>query len=341
MDYIIKDDGTIKSLISPSYSYLFNKTNGMFYRWGKTKDDDPDYSPFGPEIADIEITTICNGVRGELCPFCYKSNNPDGSYMTFDTYKKVFDNLPDTLTQIAFGVDSTCTTNPDVWEIMKYTRDNGIIPNVTIADASDEVADKISDLCGACAVSRYRDKNVCYDTVKKLTDRGMDQCNIHVMISEETFHRTISTLKDTQNDTRLKNLNAVVFLSLKTKGRGEGYTQLSDVHFKQLVDYAFDNDIPIGFDSCSAIKFLDSIKEHKDYGVIKNVVEPCESTRFSIYIDVDGMASPCSFTNDYTSLDVKDCNFIKDIWYNKDMVKFRKGCSECLSKDISCQIYNI
>ena len=62
---------------------------------------------------------------------------------------------------------------------------------------------------------------------------------------------------------------------------------------------------------------------------------------FSIYIDVDGMASPCSFTNEYTSIDVKECNFIKDVWNNEQMVDFRTKCSECLTKDIACQVFDI
>ena len=76
--YTIIDGFTTKIAIGEDYKYIFNKTNGDFMRWGKTYDEDPNFSPIGGEILDIEITTICNGINGKLCPFCYKSNTPDG-----------------------------------------------------------------------------------------------------------------------------------------------------------------------------------------------------------------------------------------------------------------------
>lgn len=83
----------VKKLRLPEYNYDFNTETGLFVRWGKTREDDPQLSPIGPEIADIEITTSCHGAGGELCKFCYKSNNPSGRNMSFDTFKIIFDKL--------------------------------------------------------------------------------------------------------------------------------------------------------------------------------------------------------------------------------------------------------
>lgn len=49
---------------------------------GKTKEEDPEYAPF-PEILDIEVSTICNGIPNvsgieSPCAFCYKSNTKHG-----------------------------------------------------------------------------------------------------------------------------------------------------------------------------------------------------------------------------------------------------------------------
>ena len=92
----------MKYMRSENANYDFDKKTGQMVTWGKTIDDDPELFP-GPTIADIEITTICNGVDGVVCKHCYKSNNPSGENMTIDTFKKVFESLPKTLTQIAFG----------------------------------------------------------------------------------------------------------------------------------------------------------------------------------------------------------------------------------------------
>ncbi len=104
---------------SEGYSYDFNLKSGLFFRWGRTKNDDPQYSRYGPEILDFEITEICKGPKNAegkhtLCPFCYKGNTPNkGKNTSFDTFKKVLDKMPPTLTQIAFGVDAQAESNPD------------------------------------------------------------------------------------------------------------------------------------------------------------------------------------------------------------------------------------
>ena len=93
-----------------------------------------------------------------------------------------------------------------------HCRDLGVVPNITVAEISDEVADKLANVMGACAVSRYEDKEICYDSVKSLTDRGMSQVNMHFMIAEETYDRCLETLNDILNDKKLAKLNAIVLL---------------------------------------------------------------------------------------------------------------------------------
>ena len=164
-----------RKLRSENYSYNFNKINGYFERWGKTQEDDPDYSPFGNEILDIEVSTICNGVPGlngieSPCKFCYKSNTKIGRNMTLDTFKTILSLQPQTLTQIAIGADAKGEANPDLFAMMEYARNRGIIPNITIANISDATAVKLVNVIGALAVSRYENKDICYNSVKKCND---------------------------------------------------------------------------------------------------------------------------------------------------------------------------
>jgi hypothetical protein len=322
----------------------------MFHRWGKTYEEDPTFSPIGGEILDIEITTICRGISGKLCQFCYKSNTPNGKNMSFDTFKTIIDKMGKQLTQIAFGADSEATSNPDLWKMADYCRSIGIVPNLTVANISDEVADKLAKVMGAVAVSRYSDKNVCYDSIKRLTDhRNMTQINMHYMISEETYDSCMETLIDIKEDPRLAKLNAIVLLSLKKKGRGVGYTNLSVDKYNHLVKYCMDNDIRFGMDSCGAKRFLDSVVGHPDYEKFKVICEPCESTAFSQYIDVDANYFPCSFcegaTNWETGIDATKCSdFLRDIWYNDRVKAFRdtltNNCNNC-HKARECPIYTV
>jgi hypothetical protein len=341
--YNLKENKTKKILLSPEYNYVFNKVNGMFARWGKTKEEDPSHCNFGAEILDIEVTTKCAGPGGKPCPFCYKSNTPNGINMSFETFKTILDKMPKMLTQIAFGADAQATSNPDLFKMMEYARLKEIIPNITVADISDETADRLVKLCGAVAVSRYADYDICYDSVKKLSDRGLKQVNIHFMLSRETFEEAFKTIDDYQKDDRLKGLNAIVFLSLKQKGRGVKYNTITQEEFKKLIDYAFEKNAPIGFDSCSAHKFLNAVKDRENYKQLEMLAEPCESSCFSSYIDVNGIFFPCSFSAETehwkTGLDVVNCtDFVKDVWNHKRVEEFRKNLLGC---NRNCPLFQV
>lgn len=352
---ILKIENGVKKFRSESYSYNFDLTTGFFQRWGETTGDDPTWSPFGPEIADIEITTSCRGPKlsngkNKLCSFCYKSNNPNGKYMSLETFKTLLDKFPHRvnsngsrdfiLTQIAFGVDAECISNPDVWKIFSHCRDNGIVPNLTIASIDDEVAKNIAKYCGACAVSRYDDKEVCYNTIDLLTNKhGMNQVNIHQLVSKSTIDNIWETLKDVKTDPRLKKLNAIVFLSLKQKGRGVTQEPISQEEYAKIIQYCLDNEIPFGSDSCGAGKLLKSLND-KQYVEIIKVVEPCEAASLSFYCDVDAKYYPCSFManedGDWKSgIDMLSVtNFLQDVWSNPKTLTFRDKvakCNKCLS----------
>lgn len=332
-----------KSLRSENYNYDFRKTDGVFLRWGKEQKDDPDYSPFGPEIADIEISTICSGVSGVgVCKFCYKSNTPKGDYMCLDTFKKLFAKLPKTVTQIAFGIGDI-EANPDMWDIFIFCRHNGVVPNVTIngEGITDEIAYKLACLCGAVAVSVY-DRNKSYDAVKKLTDRGLTQVNIHFMICEETYEQAFTVMLDKQTDPRLEKLNAIVLLSLKPKGRASNsnYTPLSQVKFSALVDYALKQNISIGFDSCGCHKFISAVSGRENAKELIAMSDPCESGLFSSYFNVEGKFFPCSFAEGTEGWE-DGIDVIKDdvpVWENPRVKEWRKRLLGCKR---NCPLYKI
>lgn len=352
---VLIENKDVKVLKSPDYNFIFNKHNGFFARWGETKEADPDFSPYGPELVDIEISTICSGVKGiGVCKFCYKSNTPNGTYMSLETFKKVFHNLPKTVTQIAFGIGDILA-NPDMWAIFDYSRENGVVPNVTVngEGITDEIADTLVAKCGAVAVSVY-DREKSFDTIKKLTDRGLKQVNIHYMICEETYEGALRLLQDRQTDPRLAKLNAIVLLSLKPKGRatvGQRYTRLSDEKFKHLVDYALAHGIGVGFDSCGAGKFMKAVEGNPQEEMYKQMAEPCESTKFSMYINTDGQYFPCSFIEGEVvenggdwreGLDVVNCkDFLKDVWHNEKTQQFRTTCVACTKANGNCPHYKV
>jgi hypothetical protein len=288
--------------------------------------------------------------EGILVHNCYKANTPYGENMSFKTFKKILDKMPENLTQIAFGADAQCESNPDIWRMMEYAREKNIIPNITVADISDDTADKLSRICGAVAVSRYDNKDLCYNSVHKLSIRGLRQTNIHIMVSEETVGQVAETMADyVKGDERLSGLNAIVLLSLKKKGRGEKYTPLSQQRFNELVQYALDNKVPIGFDSCSAKKFLNAIEGHADERQMTMCTEPCESFgMFSSYINVNGDYFPCSFCEgshpDFMKgPNVAECDdFVKDVWNSELIERWRQVMLERKKENnFSCPLFEV
>ena len=336
----------LKQLKSKDYNFIFDKTDGYFIRCGANAHDDSNLEKSMPEIADIEITTICTGV-GTPCKFCYKGNTAKGENMSFETFKKVFAKLPKTITQIAFGIGDI-DANPDMIAIFAYCRTHGVIPNVTVNGYKMTAGwyNVLSELCGAVAVSYY-DKDSCYNTIKELTDRGMKQINIHFMISEETYEKALDLFSDAKSDPRLAKLNAIVFLSLKKKGRAtKGFNRLSEEKFKELSMKALNEGISIGFDSCSASKFLKAVEKSEFYERVKDYIEPCESGVYSSYINVKGEYFPCSFiegTEDWeTGLSVQDSDdFLNDIWWHAKTEDFRNRVINCRDNCIGCPTYDI
>lgn len=345
----IQDTMLAKRLRSDDYNFNFSKVDGTFMRWGKTYEDDPEWSPFGPEILDLEISTgACLG----RCAFCYKCNGEPKAptkHMTLETFVRIMERMPKTLTQIAFGI-TDIGSNPDFFHMMTVAREvYDVIPNFTThgLDLTDKDADRIAQLCGAVAVSIVR-KDASYDAVKRLTDRGMSQVNIHFMLSRERLAKAYDLLRDIKYDPRLAKLNAVVFLQYKPKGNNIGsFTSPSQTEFSQLITTCESMGIRFGFDSCSAPMYLQAIKGRPDYEKFAVCAEPCESGLFSSYINVDGRFFACSFCEgQYAGTDmdwVKGIDVLKydsfnDIWQSPKLDKWRKVL---LSNGRRCPMYNL
>jgi MoaA/NifB/PqqE/SkfB family radical SAM enzyme len=321
---------------SAGYKWVFDTSNGEFMRWGKTKTDDPQYSAIGPEILDIEVSTICS----QGCVFCYKSNLPTGKNMSFDTFKIIIDKMKYNLTQVAFGIGDL-DANPDLRKMMAYCRSLDIIPNITINghNLTDDWAEYLVSMCGAVSVSNYN-MHDCYNTVEKLTNYGLKQCNIHQLLSAESWSKCHTLLYDVRYDERLAKLNAVVFLSLKKKGRGEKHTTVTEVMFNELVTRLLKENIRFGFDSCSAIKLMKYLEEHPEFKQLNTYIEPCEAGLFSSYVNVDGRYFPCSFSEQIGGgIDIlKKDYFLRDVWNEDSNIIWRNILLTCKR---NCPIYKI
>lgn len=357
---IIEDENT-KILKSLHYNYIFNKKNGFFARWGATKDEDPDFSPFGPEIADIEISSanasdiknktndmlITEGGCSGGCRFCYKGSTSNQTvHMSLDTYKKVLDKLGNVITQVALGLCSA-DSHPQLFEILWETRNRSIIPNITI-NPSDSISDdyykKISEVCGAVAVSvNKHNKDRAYNAIKKLSqDNNMSQINIHIVLAEDTIPFIMDVVNDMKNDERLSAMNALVMLSFKDKANTNCYKPITQSSYNGLVEFCEEMGIRFGFDSCGAPLYKKFISGKSNEKELSKCIEFCESTGFSVYCDVVGSVHPCSFscgTHAWNhNMKILDYPSILDVWYSDEFKTFRKNL---LKNNRNCPIYQI
>lgn len=332
---------------SPTYNYNFDVETGYFERWGKTEDEDPTWSPYGPEIMDIEIS------EGEGCPmtcaFCYKGNKKGNTAinMSLETFRSLFAKFPKTVTQIAFGITSI-GTHPELFDIFQHCRDNMVVPNVTINGAdplTDEQISKLISVVGAMAISLNKtnfEKGL--DLIDRLTKAGAKQTNVHYVISRQTIDFAYTVCNAITNDPRMKGLNAIVFLGLKPKSRGQSFDVLPIEAYIRLVNHCLENNIPFGFDSCSAPRFdraieISTIDEAKKK-LMSSCSERCESGLFSAYLDSTGKYWHCSFGEGMEvayGIDVtKVEDFTKDVWLSAPMTKWR---TRLLELNRECPLY--
>lgn len=322
-----------KVITSENYNYIFDPTDGYTVRFGKDENEDPFMAPF-PELADISINNVCD--RG--CDFCYKSSNMTGKTMSVEDYRKVMESLPFTF-QAALGGGEP-TMHPDFVEILRITREEyDKVPNYTTngthLDARIIAATK--SYCGAVAVSYSDRDDVWIDAAKKFIIAGI-KTNIHFVVSEKTAQTAINLLTEleiTPEVFGLQGLNAIVFLLYKPVGRANKDDILTTETAINFLDVAFNQtSIQVGFDSC----FVRHIRDAEIAGKIKvpwEMLDTCESSRFSVYISEDLDVIPCSFGcgSQYAeSLREKEFH---EIWNGERFSAFR----ELLKKDaFSCHM---
>jgi len=250
------------------------------------------------------------------------------------------------LTQVAL-VNTNLTTNVELLRICEFTRQMGVVPDITCHakdDLSDEFLMRLCSLCGNVAVSIY-DKEKTYNLIQRLHYCGARQSDIDLFLSDETFQTAINTCKDFLTDGRLKYLNSIIFLLLKQQGRGKNFHKITDEHYKELLDFAINNHIIFSTDPCQYNRIRNYYLKYKNNEIKEFDVnfEKCDANRFSCYINTLGDYYPCPFMEGQSKWidppNIFKChNFINECWNGQKSDMFN---IEMLTNNFECPTYDL
>lgn len=330
---------------------IFNTKTGDYVRTGvlERRENgeiyDTNVDPFMtvfPELIDIGIMGKCvNGEAGLCTVQCYQNaigrNNKKN--MSLEEYKRIIKQCQGKTFQVALGGAGDVDTHEDFEEILRITRKMDIIPNFTTSGIAmtEKKANICKELCGAVAVSEYHQPHT-KKAIEMLIKAGVTT-NLHYVLGNDSIDEAIRRLKE---DDWYEGLNAVVFLLHKPVGLGskENVLKTDDPKVKEFyetVDKVMGKiSVKIGFDSCNVPALINFNKN-----IDPASIDTCEAGRWSMYIDSESIAMPCSFDNQSKKwgIDLKE-HTIKEAW-NSDTFEsfrdsFRKSCTSC-KMNVECK----
>lgn len=326
----------------------FNENNGTLVRSNVLQnhmetDNLPTMRSF-PELIDIGIMGTCIASQHGMCLVagvdCYQ-NAPirQRPNMSYEHYLQILDQCTGHTFQIALGGAGDPNKHEDFERILLATREHRIVPNLTTSgfELSEHEISLINQYCGAVAVSYYskldeydRETNqLTISAIRALVNAGCTT-NVHYVLSKENVHEAIKRIKKGYFP---QGINAIIFLLYKPVGLADKSKMLtaSDPGYIELIKAINKGNCKykIGIDSCQA----PAIRMYCP-NVAPETIEYCDAARFSMYIDCELLAYPCSFGHNqpHYSVDLK-CTNIEEAWESKQFELFRniqnKNCAKC------------
>jgi radical SAM protein with 4Fe4S-binding SPASM domain len=297
---------------SRKYNFIGDTITGTTLRWGASFEDDPIFAPW-PELADISISNHCS----KVCKYCYRDSHENNSFINLEDYKFILNELNHgkwgNVFQVALGGGEPLE-HPHFFDIIKITRDFGIVPNFTTngTHLNSEVIRQIENEIGALAISTTDITQLIKDNHDCIKGSKV-KVNVHFLLHRLNLQQGIDILKGTY-DSELSVYNAIIFLTYKPLGRAPSSNSLilnSELKsFIRLINNKCTNK-NIGFDACFVPTLLHSTQ------INPALIDACECAFFSIYIDEKLNVKPCSFSNKVEhSFSLNDFSF-EEIWLTK------------------------
>ena len=332
------------------YNFIecFNECNGTLLRSnvlfnGIETSTTPTMRSF-PELIDIGIMGTCHAGTQGICLAagvdCYQCGpTKQRANMTFENYLSILKQCTGRTFQISLGGAGDPNKHEDFELILRETVKHKIVPNLTTSgfEITPKEISAISRYCGAVAVSYYsrlgqndtETNPITISAIQKLVAAGCTT-NIHYVLSKESIKEAIRRL---QNELFPEGINAIIFLLYKPVGLADRSKMLSTddpeyLEFLHILDEG-KSSYKIGLDSCQAPAigaFCPSIASDS--------IEFCDAARFSMYVDCDMKAYPCSFGHELSRFEIQlGKASLKEAWLSDRFELFRnqqrKDCGGC------------
>ncbi|MCD7751105.1 MAG: SPASM domain-containing protein [Lachnospiraceae bacterium] len=321
---------------------LFDPDTGQYLRSSVIKDGkDTMKEPFMasyPELIDIGVMGHCiHGESGRCLKSgvqCYQNglheNRPN---MSLSDFRRIIFESREKVFQCALGGRGDVDQHEDFEQLLACCAACRIVPNFTTSGfgLTPEKAAICGKYCGAVAVSWYR-QDYTLKAIRMLLNAGV-KTNIHYVLGKNSIEEATERLLCNSFP---EGINAVIFLLHKPVGLGTGANVLQAgdpevLKFFELIDRG-GFPYKVGFDSCSAagvVNYTNQMDLH--------TLDFCEGARFSMYIDSQMRAMPCSFANQDPSwfIDLHK-HTIREAWNSDVFERFRYSlrysCPECPQK---------
>lgn len=277
-----------------------------------------------PHLLDVGIMGHCrHGLSGQCAQSgvqCYQNGpNRFQPNMPLDDFKCLADECSGRVYQFALGGRGDPDMHEDFEAILAYSRDRGIVPNLTTSGwgLTRAKARLMKQYCGAAAVSWY-DLEHTLPAIELLLAEGV-QTNIHYVLSNRSLAAAIRFLEAGEAPA---GIHKVIFLLHKPVGLGQSRNVLRifDSRVRHFFNLFNREDIRCrgGFDSCSVPALLNLAP-----GVHGASLETCEGARFSAYVTPDLRLLPCSFDQAQRWAVELRGSSIEQAWYSEAFEDFR------------------
>jgi len=241
------------------YYIMFNQNSGKKYTIEKETGDKltSHRKSDTPELVDMKITNYCSNY-GKCQKFCYQNSDWRGRHAHIDEIKKYIDVCSDMgVFEIAFGGGEP-TSHPQFEEIIKYTRDKGMVPNFSTKDhrgLKDNIA--AINLCVGGFAYSVGDITEILITKGVLIGIGANEYTVSYQYVLEAFsYQNYLDIIDILHEYNVRC--SITLLGFKDVGKGKDFAKLNG-DYSCFIKDAIDRKQTISIDTMLASKYEDAL----------------------------------------------------------------------------------